>query len=444
MSSLLIPLVLLLLVAGFYAGFLFRTITLVAFLACILLLPKLPVIQIEDYLIPIRTEDFLLALLLAIVLVTAVLLRRKPYNNPLTRRMVLYSAVTFCSLLYGLSIHAVQDYRIGFLYWFRSPEYFLTILLALGLVRQSKQVDSVLTALLIITCVVGIYGLAQEFSLVPIFDAMKQENEILVVRYFPDFGQERMFSTFAGPYDLAAYYLLALPIFIGMYFFSRDRAQRLLLQVTIALSVVCFYLTYSRTPLIALAVAVFVCLSMLGRAKIAIWLAVMSLLPVIFLAGFKERLLPALQDPFTYYALGGRLAGSWAYSFAALFRSPLLGTGPSSIEGGMGVDSLYMLLLGSFGLLGTVAFVYVIFGAMKLQKRLFQVSCDSHVRALALGMYAGTIALLINGVTVETFLSSKVAFTYWFLMGLLLAARTLELRRGGDLSQLAHTVGGTV
>ena len=54
--------------------------------------------------------------------------------------------------------------------------------------------------------------------MVPAFDAMHTTDEIVMVRFLPGFGEERLFSTFGGPYDLSAFYLLAAPLCLALMY----------------------------------------------------------------------------------------------------------------------------------------------------------------------------------------------------------------------------------
>lgn len=419
-------------------GVISPTFIMVLFLSVVVLFPKLPLIQIADYLVPIRIEDFLLAFALFSLLLRLIIRGEKPVPNPLFKWMLLYALTTSVSFLFGwLFLHSVPDPRIGFLFWLRAPEYFSASLLSLFAVSTWKSFRQLLIALVGVVSLVGVYGLLQEFSIVPVFDAMHSSGEIVVVRFFPDFGEERLFSTFAGPYDLAAFYLLVIPICLALLTSVNSRRVKFALSSVLALSSFCFYMTYARTPLVAMAVALFVCLVLLDRTRTGFVLGFLCVIPAFLLGGFRERLTYALNDPFATFALGGRLQLNWVDAFEAIVRSPFLGTGPASLFEGMGVDSLYILLLGTWGIFGLACFMALIYKALRHQYQTIRESQDKLGRALAIGLFAGTIGLLVNALTIDTFFASKVAFLYWFLMGLLFSGRALEKKTFAKQTQLS-------
>ena len=410
-------------------GAFFPSIALSVFLFFVLLFPKLPLIQIQGYLVPIRIEDILLVSALVALLIRRYFIRNERIFNPLRKWMALYLVTSAVSLVFGLVIlHTIPAANIGFLFWLRTPEYFAASYLCLLGIENWKQYNRILAVFVLFSFLIGVYGILQEFSMVPAFDAMHQTDELVVIRFLSGFAEERLFSTFAGPYDLAAFYLIAIPIFLAWFLVAASKAMKAGLVVVLAICLLCFYLTYARTPLVALGLGLFVCAWSMGYRRVGVILAPIAVLPAILFGAFADRLSEAASDPLASSALGIRFDTSWLDAMASLFRSPLLGTGPASLGDAVGVDGLYVLLLGTGGVCGLVCFMLIVARAMRFQKRCIRGSENKLQKALALGLFAGTIALLLNGITQDTFFNSKVAFTYWFLMGLLFVGRRLEER----------------
>ena len=208
-----------------------------------------------------------------------------------------------------------------------------------------------------------------------------------------------------------------------------------MLACALLLSFLCFYLTYARAPLGALVLVLAVCLRFMGRRLLGFALAPICLLPAMFFGGFVERLRWAAEDPLGDYSLGIRLAASWSDALSAAGRSPLLGTGPASLSHtgpnsltltGVGVDGLYFMLLGMWGVAGLVTFLLLIGKTMRYQMQCVRTSRNKMQRAVAIGLFAGSFGLLVYGVVGETFFFSKIAFSYWFLRGLLFVGNALE------------------
>ncbi len=126
-----------------------------------------------------------------------------------------------------------------------------------------------------------------------------------------------------------------------------------------------------------------------------------------------------------------RFQGEWPNAITAFKRSIFLGSGYSSVT--LAVDNNYLRILGESGLLGFVSFlsIFVIAG-IYIKKILPQVDSPV-VRSFVFGFVAGTCGLALNAVLIDVFEASKVAFTYWLLMGITLGALNLYKRAEIDL-----------
>ncbi len=116
-----------------------------------------------------------------------------------------------------------------------------------------------------------------------------------------------------------------------------------------------------------------------------------------------------------------RLQVEWPRAIGAFLASPILGTGPYSL--GEATDNDLLRWLGEFGLLGTSAFLFVLFSIMKIQWRLAR-TLDKQRRYVYYGMIAGTLALLINALYVDIFEASKVAYHFWLMSGMSIGLAT--------------------
>lgn len=391
------------------------------------LMPKLPLIPIGGYLVPIRVEDVFLSYALCVVILKSVWEQRFRLPAPLTGSMLAFVAVQGVSLAFAMCfLDTISQPTIAMLYCLRSLEYFSASLLCLVAVRNWNQFRFVLIALAASVLLVGVYGVLQELSLVPAFDAMHQTGEIMQVYFFPSFQGDRLLSTFAGPYDLAAFYVIAIPILLSWLLVSRSKVARAAIGITIGVSVFCMYLTFARGPLLGLAIALLVCMSLLGRRRAAVVLAWSLPFAAFLVPEFRSRLNGLIDDPMGFQNWGGRLDWGWRSALVSFAHSPILGTGPSSLNNGLGVDSLYLLLLGSFGIVGLVAFIVLTSKTLELEYSAFAASRCTQLRAVCAGLAGATAGMLVIGITQEVFLSSKDALLFWFLVGLMLAGMFLE------------------
>lgn len=123
-----------------------------------------------------------------------------------------------------------------------------------------------------------------------------------------------------------------------------------------------------------------------------------------------------------------RFQGEWPNTLLAFKRNIFIGSGYGSVS--LAVDNDYLRLLGETGMLGFLSFAAVLaIAGIYIKKTLPKVD-SKIVRSFVLGFVAGTLGLAINGTLIDVFEASKVAFTFWLLMGICLG--TLRLYSGGD------------
>jgi len=87
------------------------------------------------------------------------------------------------------------------------------------------------------------------------------------------------------------------------------------------------------------------------------------------------------------------------------------------------LHSQYISTLVKSGLLGLLAFLWLLVSAFRLSVRLFRSTDDQFVRGISLGFACGLIALGTSGLTVETFYYTIAASSLWFVAGCLTVLR---------------------
>lgn len=133
---------------------------------------------------------------------------------------------------------------------------------------------------------------------------------------------------------------------------------------------------------------------------------------------------------------GIRMDTLWPNALKALKQNPLLGTGYSTLVKAKvweftvaeSTDNDFLRLLGETGLLGFISFMIILATILKILWQAFKATANSLHYALFGSGIAITIGLLANAVYIDVFEASKIAYTYWSLIGLLLALAVLTQR----------------
>lgn len=478
-----------------------------ALLAFIPLYPKLPLLDVFQTWVYIRLEDFLVALVLA--LLGLMLWRQKLFpHTPLTLPIVLYWTVGLISLGVAIvSVHpALSEFRphLGALHFLRRLEYMgLFFVGYFAVVKKPASLKAVIWTLLVTTVLIVAYGLGQKLFGFPAFLTMNEEFAKGVPLRLPPTA--RIPSTFGGHYDLGAFLVFVIPIFGALALGASKIWQKFIFLGVAVLSLVGLLLTASRISFGVYLVAITVMLIWKKKAWLILPVFVVSFLLLNSVSTASDRFYKTLrfsdvvidlstgqpigtletleggkatiekqespateslpkgsefisvpqpaakptktvktievytssplatgsgeiatvsgsflvQKAFVYdISITTRFQGQWPKAMAAFRENILLGSGFSSL--GVASDGDYFRLLGETGVLGAAAFLGILFMAFFLYFRRgtkLAPETDSFVT----GVFAGLVGLLMNGVLIDVFEASKVAFPFWFLMGVAIA-----------------------
>ena len=127
-----------------------------------------------------------------------------------------------------------------------------------------------------------------------------------------------------------------------------------------------------------------------------------------------------------------RFQGEWPKTFEAFKRNIFLGSGYGSVS--LAVDNNYLRILGESGLFGLISFFSIFVIAVIYIKKLFPKVESPVIRSFVIGFVAGSFGLALNAFLIDVFEASKIAFTYWLLMGVMIG--TLNLYKTGEIDLL--------
>jgi O-antigen ligase len=124
-----------------------------------------------------------------------------------------------------------------------------------------------------------------------------------------------------------------------------------------------------------------------------------------------------------------RLNVEWPRAIRAFLKNPLLGTGYSSIT--LATDNDYLRALGEVGLFGFLAFVFILVKiGLEARKIVFSKIPIEVEKAVLIGLVGGALGFLANALFIDVFEASKVAITFWLLMGLLIGITRVSFAKG--------------
>ncbi|MBU0979055.1 O-antigen ligase family protein [Patescibacteria group bacterium] len=128
-----------------------------------------------------------------------------------------------------------------------------------------------------------------------------------------------------------------------------------------------------------------------------------------------------------------RLESLWPWALDGFHANPILGTGYATLNKQFideftiaeSTDNNFLRTLGETGLVGFITFYGTILMAICLMFKHRHTS-SSFRQSFYVGLIAGIIGLLINAVYIDVFVASKVALTFWALVGMAAGLMKLE------------------
>lgn len=494
-----------------------------ALLIFIPLYPKIPIADlIPGYLVRLRPDDLLVAFAFAIWLIWLVRKKVTLKGNPLIIPILIYIAVGFISSLMAIfvtktvPISSIHIEKL-FLNWARRIEYFSIFFIFFSSIKSLAQIKKYIFLSAVILLAVSIYGFGQKYLYWPAFSTMNREFSKGIKLYLTEHA--RVLSTFGGHYDLAAYLMIVLTLFIPLALVVKKWLHKLLFLTVSLCGFWLLILTVSRTSFLAYLVSITVAFSLIAFKRgwlwaISRWFIVIALSLGIMISfgdlsdrfahllkldsfktsfalrplkkeppkdsqaayldiGSKSDIPPSAQKPTTGPSITGavpsdvyenisefgatseglpatlaakprvysqaavqydlstgiRLDYTWPQAIKGFLRNPFFGSGYSTLTKkniedfteAESTDNDFLRALGETGLFGFLAFFGMIAFIIWYALINFKKISDPFYSIIVAALIAATVGLLVNAVYIDVFEASKVAYTFWIMVAILLA-----------------------
>ena len=248
------------------------------------LYPKLPLIDVKNTWVYVRVEDFLVLLVLFVWFV--MLVRKKvTLRSPLTIPIMAFWIVGALVTVHGVAIifPQIKDVfpNVALLEYLRHIEYLSLFFVAFAAVKSKKFVLASIWTIVLTLLGVIFYGFGQKYMAFPAYLTMNEEYAKGIPILISPLN--RISSTFAGHYDLAAYLVLIIPILVSLLFGFKNIFVRIFLLVTSVLGLVVMFLTVSRVSFFALAVALLVTFLFYKKKLIFLFVPLILIVGAVFI-----------------------------------------------------------------------------------------------------------------------------------------------------------------
>jgi len=374
-----------------------------------LLSPEIVLGQVPGRDIVIRFDDVLL------LVITLAWLAKTAINKglalfiktPLNKAIGVYIVVCLIATLRGAALGYLTPEK-GLFYVLRYTEYFLLYILVVNHIHSRKQINFFLTAFFITCAIVSVYGIIQ----IP-------QGVRVSAPFEGEFGEP---NTFGG------YLLFIFCLALGISLKKIPKNFRIALAGLIILISFPFLYTLSRASYIAIIFS-FLTFILFSKRKVVL-IAVMAAIAVSVIIirpeavlervkytfAFEDESLAKIGDVYLDYSSSARIF-SWMHSFQTWKKHPILGRGISGI--GL-VDGQYIRTLPELGIIGLLAFLWLLWSIQKHSLYIYKQTDDNLYKGLVLGFMAGFIGLVIHALTANTFIIIRIMEPFWFITGIIM------------------------
>lgn len=455
------------------------------------LYPKFPFIAVPGTYVAIRLEDFLIAALLSGWFLILLWRRTNIFKDPLVVAVTWFFIAVFLSAINAVLVTKTVVPYIAILHALRRVEYIAVMFLAASAVATREHLKFYVKLIILAAFIATIYGAGQKFFALPVISTMNKEfAQGLALSLGPEarvsstFAGHYDLAAYLVPVLLLTLTVIFIPrrflarlgifvlftLFIWLMVASASRVSIVaylvpavlllliirrwrwiipVLAVTLTLAAFSQSLTsrYAKLTSVVVSSAYTRYLAFISTFNPEI-VSQPGIIPFstefpsmatpgaglkgkIAKASPKPRRLRPSPTPYVAPVIEDRSSAirfnvEWPRAVRAFEKNPLLGTGPSSIT--LATDNDYLRALGETGLLGFLAFANIFLQIALIVKKLLKKSISTIEGALGWGMLFGTMGLLINAVFIDVFEASKVAITYWLLVGIWVGTARLLTR----------------
>ena len=403
----------------------------------VLLFPKLDLVPVPGTTIALRGEDMLIAILAVRVCSDLVAIPGRLHElRRVSQWLFALLPIGTIGIIVGIGVGILDSPLVAVLFLARRYEYFLLAVAAYLYFRQHKSGQKDAVRLLVFAAYLNSAS------------ALGQAAGVIGGFSNGAYGSvsDRVIGLTGGPYELAAVLIVILPLFIWKVIDNDSRAWSL---VGVIVIMAALWFTQSRVGLVS-AVAILILMPTVIAHRSPRLVAVASLTVASGLLLFTvrptnpysgENRFASLNFPQMWratkaayergdYRLIGRYTETanvddrsfalridrWFHYFDGLMTfNPLAGLGPSA--GKEAVDGNYVRVLFEFGFGGLAVFAFLLIAIARTARKI----PVGPLRAMAVWGGAG---LLLQATFIDVFEASKVAETYWFVLGAGLASIT--------------------
>ena len=350
-------------------------------------------------------------------------------RNPIFTPFLLIFIASLISFLHTVSIKASVQ---GIVKLLKYSGLFLAFTEELKDTRHARGIVTALILGLLLASVDGIFQLytGKDF-----------------IRHWPynteHLGLPRLKAAFPHTNHFSTYLALFLPLGICLSLYEYKGPQRLFTYLTSILALFCLLFTFGRGSLLGFLIAL-VFISVMKKDKILLVAPVLMLTVLPFVLPHSIKAWTQTTGHSWEILWDAQKIGDWRNALNMIRHNPWVGVGVNTY--GLNLETyrirdssryvspagyahnIYLHTLAEIGPLGLTAFLWLVVRLFRSGLQSYRCLEDSFLKTVSLGILAGLLAFLYNGISETSLYHSKIASLFWFYAGFLLGISKLALQ----------------
>ena len=390
-----------------------------------LLSPQITVASVPGRDVTIRVDDLLIVvMLLAWLAYTA---KEKDWKGfiktPLDSNLVFLTVIYVTSTALGIIMGGLNPVK-GAFYMFKYLEYFVLFWVTANIVSTIKNFPRFLISGAVTAVIVAIFAYSVMGSV------------------------ERVYAPFESnggePASLAGYYLVIYGMLFSFFLNSDIKKVRYSCMAIALFILPTFIKTLSRASYLAFVPMILTLLLLTKKRKATFALLLIGgtvLFPIIF-NDLYTQMVRRINTTFvgaSETSRGENLADkkirdpsatdridSWKMivndRLMTDFRTMFIGHGVTGVGF---IDGQLFTFLGEIGIVGTIAFYWMMFKIMFISYRTYKNIENETIKCISLGLIGGLVGMLFQSATTNTFIIVRINEPFWFITALVMIAPDL-------------------
>lgn len=353
-----------------------------------------------------------------------------PINIPFLLLILIAAVSIFNSVSLKASIHGIiKLLKYGFIF----------------IIISEQLKDKTHLKRIIIALISGVYLATLDgfYQLCFGYDLLRHKPADFVIGLF------RVKAAFPHTNIFAGYLALFVPVSIALALYYFKGKRKLLLGVVSVSVLYCLILTFSRSAVLGGFIAVLFT-AIVKRDKLILAILVLTVLAAPFLLPQSIRDWAKSTDSVWELLLNKARLNIYKTSLNMVRAHPFIGVGVNTFclnyekykiheteeftGPGYYAHNIYLHTAGEIGVIGLLIFLWTLFALFREWVKSYKHIKDNFLKVCSLGIVAGIIAFLINGLTETNLYYPKIAVLFWFQIGLLLGI--LKIKAGRFLEGL--------